>query len=58
MQLQDLNQQELNNLLTLRLEQQKQDLTTEQRLSVTLDINNIKYQMWLYENDLINTRNN
>lgn len=54
MQLQDLNKQELYTLLTLRLEQQKQDLTTEQRFSVTLDIHNIRYQLWLYGNDLIN----
>lgn len=54
MQLQDLNEQELYTLLTLRLEQQKQDLTTEQRLSVTLDIHNIRYLLWLHGNDLIN----
>ena len=54
MQLQHLNEQELYNLLTLRLEQHKQDLTTEQRLSVTLDIHNIRYQLWLHGNDLIN----
>lgn len=54
MQLQDLNEQELYTLLTLRLEQQKKDLTTEQRLSVTLDIHNIRYLLWLHGNDLIN----
>ena len=53
MQIQELNEQQLHKLLVFRKEQQKQDLTTEQRLVVASDIHNIKYQLWLYDSKQI-----